>query len=105
VRTSPGKKTKIDPTLQDVVSVLRENYWHMDVKGAEAMRFLWEELATNKEGFEQTAKDMGVEMDHFFKAASLLGEWLRVNGMMYKSPMEASLEIRKEKLKFPEGPK
>lgn len=105
MRTSRGKTTTIDATLQDLTSILRENYWHMETKGAEAMKLVWEELATNRQGFEETAEEMGVALDDFFKAAALLGEWLRTNGMMYKSPIEASLEIRKEKLKFPEGPK
>lgn len=99
------KKVTVNESLQDLVALLRENYWHMSTTGAEAMRDLWAELASNKEGFEDTAKQVGVSLEDFHQAANLLGEWLRVNGMIHRSPMEASMDIRTEKLKFPEGPK
>ena len=100
-----AKKLVINESLKDLVALLRENYWHMSVTGVEAMRDLWSELASNGPGFEETAKEIGVKLEDFHQAANLLGEWLRTNGMMDRSPMEASMDIRAEKLRFPEGPK
>jgi len=92
-------------SLEDLAALLRENYWHMSVTGAEAMRDLWSEFASNSEGFEETAREMGVSMDDLYRAANMFAEWLRSNSMINSSPMEASVEIRKEKLRVPEGPK
>jgi len=99
------KTLKIGESTQDIVALLRENYWHMSVNGAQAMRDMWTELADNEAGFKETAQQLGVGIGVFHEAANLLGEWLRVNGMMDRSPLDASLEIRKEKLKFPEATK
>lgn len=91
-------------TEAELVELLREEYWHMSTTGAQAMSNFWAEMADNKSGFEETAAELGVTLQDFARAASLLAEWLSINDLMYKSPMEQSVEIRTEKLKFPEGP-
>jgi hypothetical protein len=94
-----------EESIHDLVALLRENYWYLSTTGAEAMRDLWGEMASNRSGFEETAAEMNVSLDDFAKAAGMLGEWLRINGMLHKSPMEASVEIRTEKLGAPPGPR
>jgi len=99
------EKMTPEEILQDLVALLRESYWHGPVTGAEAMRDIWSEFADNREGFEETARDMSVSVDDFHRAANVLADWLRTNGMMDRSPLGASADIRKEKLKFPEHSK
>lgn len=95
----------VNDSLVELVDLLRENYWYLDVGGARAMADLWSEIAENRNGFEETAREIGVTLNDFVKAASLLGEWMIANDVLYKSPMEQSVEIRTEKLAFPEGPR
>lgn len=91
--------------LSDVVALLRDNYWYLETTGAKAMANLWAELADNRSGFEETAREVGIDPTDFVAAASLLGEWFRANDLLYKSPLEMATEIRGEKLHLPEGPR
>lgn len=89
----------------EIVDLLRENYWYLGVTGAQAMEALWGEIASNRSGFEETASEFGSTIQDFVRATSLLGDWFAINDLLYKSPLEQSVEIRTEKLKFPEGPR
>lgn len=93
---------KETPELSELVSLLRDTYWNLGTNGAEAMSSFWGEMATNREGFATTAEEMGVAVSDFARAGNLLAEWLRANELLFKSPMEVSLEIRGEKLKLPD---
>jgi len=93
---------RIHEGLEDLAALLRESYWKGTVSGAEAMRDIWAEFADNREGLEETARDIKVTIDDFHQAANMLAEWLRTNGLMNTSPMASAANIRKEKLKFPE---
>lgn len=97
-----GETMRDNESLQDLVALLRESYWKGTVSGAEAMRDIWAEFADNREGLEETARDIKVTIDDFHQAANMLAGWLRTNGLMDRSPMATSADIRKEKLKFPE---
>lgn len=91
-------------TDAELVDLLRENYWYLEVTGARAMMDLWSDVAEQREGFEETMGELGLNARDFVRGACLLAEWFAVNDLLYKSPMEQSMGVRAEKLKFPEGP-
>jgi hypothetical protein len=89
----------------ELVDLLREEYWRMGVTGCEAMAHLWAEMADNRSGYESFLEEHHISYQTLVRGVSLLGEWLTLNDLLFKSPMEQSIEIRAEKLKFPEGPR
>jgi hypothetical protein len=92
-------------TDAELVDLLREEYWRMGTTGCEAMAYLWSEMSENRSGFRDFMDQHDITEQTLVRAVSLLGEWLTINELLYKSPMEQSMEIRAEKLKFPEGPR
>lgn len=88
----------------ELMDLLRENYWYLDVTGSRALSDLWGDVAHKQDLFQETLNELGVTMKDYSRAASLLAEWFVVNDLLHKSPMEQSVEIRTEKLQFPEGP-
>jgi len=91
-------------SVDELVDLLRENYWYLQITGAQAMADLWSDVNAEKVGLEETVEGLGTTVQEFVVAASLLGQWFAVNDLLYKTPMEQSVEVRTEKLGFPDGP-
>lgn len=81
-------------TVKDLVDILSQNYWYLGITGSEAMANIWQEIAENRTGVEETCRELGVGMQQFVQAASLLGEWFAVSDALHIGAIDFAQQKR-----------